>query len=536
MLMEFGSDPVLWHAFLHLPSTAYGLPAGMNALGTLGGRDSVATDINGSGQVVGGAQDTSMNMRPFLWLPSAAYSLSAGMNDLGTLGGDSQSLLHRAQAINSSGETVGLSFTAGGNAHAFLWLPSAAYGLSSGMNDLGVLTGGTISWAFAINDDGEVVGTSNVTGGAYHAFVWANGTMTDLNDLINADADWTLTRATSINSDGEITGWGTNQDGEYRAFVLTQTCALSTSGAVAGGPSLISLPPPPLESGSTITVQATVDENGDAVAVAENETQPFGAAVAITGGEPGATFELELAEVLTVETTEGFAAEHDPLVTLTASTDMEPGTYTALIEVFFDPSVLDGFDVAAWRLHRFDSASRQWQAAGVRDYGISAPVGGVGSLGVDLDTVTVWAVVDRFDTFAAGPAVMHDLTVAVAPKGAGWVVREPDFASHVWGTAVILTAIADDGFVFQGWTGDVTDEASTIEMIVDDSTVVRAQFRAVAAAPESAGPSEPEPSAAPQESPQATLPVLLGPLCGLLGLSELVCLLVGFRAMRRRRG
>ncbi|MBU0617593.1 MAG: hypothetical protein KKI02_07740, partial [Planctomycetes bacterium] len=227
--LNLGDSPGDWLAFFYLPSPAHGLPAGLNSLGTLGGNSSVARDVNDSGQVVGGAQNSSSNMRPFLWLPTPAYGLPAGMNDLGTLGGDSPRIIHRAQAINSSGEVIGLSYTAAGDARAFIWLPSAAYGLSAGMSDLGTLPGGDTSWAFGINDYGRVVGTSNVTGGDFHAFIWADGTLYDLNDLIDPNDAWELEWVSDINNDGEITGWGTNPSSNTRAFLLTQPCGAKAS-------------------------------------------------------------------------------------------------------------------------------------------------------------------------------------------------------------------------------------------------------------------------------------------------------------------
>ncbi|MCH7701288.1 MAG: DUF3466 family protein [Planctomycetes bacterium] len=226
-------------AFLDVPVARYGLSAGMNSLGTLGGVESQALDVNSLGEVVGGAQKSAGDYYPFIWLPSGTapkYGFgSDGMNSLGTLGGVSTILTHRAHAINANGEIVGQSYTAGGDAHAFLWLPSAAYTLSAGMNDLGVLTGGTASLAFGINDSGQVVGASEVTGGDYHAFIWETGTMTDLNDLLDPNSTWELVRAMDINSEGEISGWGTNLSSVTQGFVLT-TCTDTGAGSLLGPP------------------------------------------------------------------------------------------------------------------------------------------------------------------------------------------------------------------------------------------------------------------------------------------------------------
>ena len=91
------------------------------------------------------------------------------------------------------------------------------------MQDLGTL-GGSSSFAYGVNDEGQVVGSSNVLApdGA-HAFVYRDGTMRDLNDLADAAATgWVLSSARAINRSGQIVGFGTHH-AETAAFLLTPT-------------------------------------------------------------------------------------------------------------------------------------------------------------------------------------------------------------------------------------------------------------------------------------------------------------------------
>jgi probable HAF family extracellular repeat protein len=128
-----------------------------------------------------------------LLLAPSAEAQSYTLTDLGALRPGSA----RVHDINSLGQVVGASgYPHGSDTHAFFWTRK------TGMRDLDSLPGGDYSVASAINDSGQVVGTSNSQDGM-HAFLWtaANG-LQQLPALSGNDS----TGAYSINGAGQIAG------------------------------------------------------------------------------------------------------------------------------------------------------------------------------------------------------------------------------------------------------------------------------------------------------------------------------------------
>ncbi len=202
-----------------LHAVLYGPSGSPTDLGTLGGPESHAYAINNNNQVVGYASalvtyfDAYGN--PYVAEETHAFLHNGSiMNDLGKLAGATYSY---AYGINNNNQVVGWS----GN--AFLY--------SGGMmTSLGTLPGqGSFSKAFGINDSGQIVGAAYMLGldpDPFHsqarAFIFEDGTMNNLNSLINSGSGWILQEARDINENGEIVGWGLF-NGQTRAYLLTPT-------------------------------------------------------------------------------------------------------------------------------------------------------------------------------------------------------------------------------------------------------------------------------------------------------------------------
>lgn len=291
-------DTPLAHAF-------YWNGTSMTDIGTLGGILSQGFAINESGQIAGTSEVFGGGPSAFFWdgttmtdlgLFSQFGSQASGINDaghitgkavnsafiwngtsaspLGTLGGSSSF----GRAINNSDNVTGYSYIAGNTAeHAFWWNGTTMIDIGAGavgsdglaINDSGLITGyvrsdnGTNSYrAFlwngstridlgtlagegtqgnGINNAGDITGQS--IGATSHAFIWTNGIMSDLNDLLVNGAGWVLNAGNAINDAGQITGEGT-LNGQRRAFLLTPTTSAETpepATALLFGASLLAL-------------------------------------------------------------------------------------------------------------------------------------------------------------------------------------------------------------------------------------------------------------------------------------------------------
>jgi probable HAF family extracellular repeat protein len=242
----------------------------MSALPTLGGNNGQASAINNRGQIVGMAEDGTVDSTcpaqttnhpnnrtqlPVLWEHGKARALPLTGNDPSGF----------ALWINDQGKAVGYTGSCGAMSHAVSWengsvkilkdLGTGAGAVAFGNNDrdqivgsVFVTPGGALRYgalwdhdeltilkplpgdmsaiATGINNQGQVVGSiwdSNFNWS--HAFLYQDGVMTYLDTLFPASSNLSPTMANKINDRGQISGMATVKSGpdagKVHAFLAT---------------------------------------------------------------------------------------------------------------------------------------------------------------------------------------------------------------------------------------------------------------------------------------------------------------------------
>jgi probable HAF family extracellular repeat protein len=197
---EYQAEPVIWDN---------GVPRQLPTVS--GDPDGAVNAINNQGVGVGGsgncATGSTFSLHALLWQ-------NGSPTDLGGLGG---TLFSDAFNVNDRGQVVGASDLAGDtnfwafpfiNNHAFYWRNGA-------ITDLGTLPGDATSFAFSINNKGQVAGQGS------RAVLWGSGGLTDLNTLVPGPpfSPLYLLSAFDINDRGEIVGEGLAINGDLHAYL-----------------------------------------------------------------------------------------------------------------------------------------------------------------------------------------------------------------------------------------------------------------------------------------------------------------------------
>lgn len=212
-------------------ATLWSAAGGVIGLGTLGGSPSFAwaLDVNDAGSVVGQSRGT---IPPNDYAHAFVWNSTLGMLDLGVFAGDNTST---AYGINASGQVVGVSSLAppfGSPSssfddwvdHAFLWTQA------TGMTALAALPGHAVNGASAINDAGQIAGSSG-SGDFERAVRWApDGSIQDFGTL----PGYVASGALGMNGLGHVVGDAYDVGGYSQAFIWTPGAGMTGLGMLPG--------------------------------------------------------------------------------------------------------------------------------------------------------------------------------------------------------------------------------------------------------------------------------------------------------------
>ena len=170
-----------------------------------GDSTSAATAINNGGQAVGISGRCDQGVGRFSALHAVRWEPNGTITEIPNLGGVTW---HTPMDINDNGDVVGFSNPPGPGdpqgdfiARAFLWTSGATTAI-----DLGSLDGDPLAEAFAINAHGQIVGVS--FGGSFgsRGFLFENGQLKKLNDVLGTGNGDVFLSGQDINDKGQITG------------------------------------------------------------------------------------------------------------------------------------------------------------------------------------------------------------------------------------------------------------------------------------------------------------------------------------------
>jgi probable HAF family extracellular repeat protein len=185
----------------------------MKDIGPPGAEQASAVAINTAGQIVGGYSLTSGKAGEFLYSNGQMTTLPVPTGSSGV----------SAFAISDNGVIVGAVYLSSG-------APAHAARFSNGAwTDLGAIPGAASSTAKAINIAGQIVGTAIFAQTQYHPpkpgkhvpFISTTSGLVDLNTLIPSGTGFILTDAVGINDSGQILCDANNASGNEHAVLLT---------------------------------------------------------------------------------------------------------------------------------------------------------------------------------------------------------------------------------------------------------------------------------------------------------------------------
>jgi probable HAF family extracellular repeat protein len=229
----------------------------------LGGANTVAFSVNGTGQAAGEAETSVADPAgedfcgfKALGLPSAGNSClpfswqNGAMTALATLGGNNGAV----NQINKNGEMAGLAETAAPDpaciAPQVLQFKPVTWA-GGKIHELVTLDADRDGAAFAINDNGQVAGASGQCSAfnssilenlqPLHALLWQGDTVTDLGNLGGTGQGFG-NLALNLNNKGQVVGQSDlSGDANFHAFLWTKASGIEDLGTLTGDVNSVAL-------------------------------------------------------------------------------------------------------------------------------------------------------------------------------------------------------------------------------------------------------------------------------------------------------
>ncbi|MBN2560212.1 MAG: immunoglobulin domain-containing protein [Phycisphaerae bacterium] len=129
--------------------------------------------------------------------------------------------------------------------------------------------------------------------------------------------------------------------------------------------------------------------------------------IRISDGAAGQNVTGELYEDGTAARSDGLAATPDLSRRMLAASEMKPGSYVAVVVMYYGEAELDSMDENELRLHRFNAEQQVWNLAGLAEaeqgsFPVRSARCDIGRHGADPVGDCVWAVVDYLGEFSIG--------------------------------------------------------------------------------------------------------------------------------------
>ena len=210
-----------------------GYPSGGNYWSDHNGSD----NFSGPGQNISGSDgiadtpynitgDGSQDRYPFMYPVDTTPEIRYIIIDLGVLGDENN--VSYAYGINENGQIVGSSGVEYGLQEAFLWEASEITGLST--------MGGLWSRAMAINEPGQIAGSSHTVDWHVRAFMDDNGVIEPTDDL-GTLLDGNVSYADDINDLGQVVGYSYLEENQWEpphAFIWNVSSGMIDLGVLPG--------------------------------------------------------------------------------------------------------------------------------------------------------------------------------------------------------------------------------------------------------------------------------------------------------------